>query len=74
MKLYTKTICPKCIRVKSEINTLGLDVEILNMDKDQEAHDRIVEQNIMSAPVLEVDNTYIFDVPKILAKLNELAR
>ena len=37
MKLYTKTICPKCLWVKSELSQVGLEAELINIDHDQQA-------------------------------------
>ena len=37
MKLYTKTICPKCLLVKSELQRAGLEADIINIDEDEQA-------------------------------------
>ena len=37
MKPYSKTICPKCLEVKSELLRSGLEAEIANIDYDAAA-------------------------------------
>ena len=72
MKLYTKTICPKCILVKGTIERKGLDVEILNTDHNEEAKQVLIDNGIMAVPVLEVDGELIIDVAKQMELLEDL--
>ena len=43
MKLYTKTICPKCLWVKSELQRAGLEVEIINIEQNEQAKQTIIK-------------------------------
>jgi len=43
MKLYTKTICPKCLWVKSELQRVGIEAEIVNIDHDEKAKQTIID-------------------------------
>lgn len=54
MILYTKTVCPKCMLVKSELNVAGLEgkYEIINIDKDEQAKEKIINAGFMSVPIL----------------------
>lgn len=70
MKLYTKTVCPKCIGVKSAIDENELSVEIINIDQDAAAHKKLVDNNISSVPVLEVNGALITDLNTIYATLD----
>ena len=45
MKLYTKTICPKCLLVKSELQRAGLEADIINIDEDEQANKRSLKQD-----------------------------
>lgn len=72
MKLYTKTICPKCLWVKDTIKRKGLDVEILNTDHNEEAKQVLIDNGIMAVPVLEVDGELIVDVAKQMELLEDL--
>lgn len=65
MKLYTKTICPKCIGVKSKIEEEGISVEIVNIDHDATAKQKLLDNGIMAVPVLEVDGELITDLKAI---------
>lgn len=69
MKLYTKNVCPKCMYVKSEIERLGVDVEIINIDKDEKAKELVLETGFMAAPLLEHNGFWYADVPQILTVL-----
>jgi len=69
MKLYTKTICPKCLWVKSELQRAGLEAEVVNIDHDEQAKQTIIDAGFLSVPVLEVDETFIGDVQEIVSRI-----
>ncbi|MFJ7918647.1 glutaredoxin family protein [Lysinibacillus fusiformis] len=69
MKLYTKTICPKCLWVKSELQRAGLEAEIVNIDHDEQAKQTIIDAGFLSVPVLEVDETFVGDVQEIVSRI-----
>ncbi|MEG0383126.1 glutaredoxin [Solibacillus cecembensis] len=69
MKLYTKTICPKCLWVKSELQNAGLEAEIINIDHDEQAKQKIIDAGLLSVPILEVDGMFIADVKEIIAQI-----
>ncbi|KUF32547.1 MULTISPECIES: glutaredoxin family protein [Lysinibacillus] len=69
MKLYTKTICPKCLWVKSELQRAGLEAEIVNIDHDEQAKQTIIDAGFLSVPVLEMNNTFIGDVKDIVSHI-----
>ena len=69
MKLYTRTVCPKCMLIKSELNVAGLEgqYEMINIDQDDRAKEKIVNAGFMSVPILEVGGKLIHD----FAEMNE---
>jgi len=69
MKLYTKTICPKCLWVKSELQRVGLEAEIINIDHDEQAKQRIIEAGFLSVPVLELNGKFIGDVKDVISQI-----
>lgn len=69
MKLYTKTVCPKCMWVKSEMQRAGVEAEIINIDHNEEAREMLIEAGIMSVPVLEADGAFILDPSEIVKKM-----
>ena len=73
MKLYTKTICPKCLWVKSELQRAGLEAEIVNIDHDEHAKKTIIEAGFLSVPVLEYKETFIGDVKEIVSQIEMIA-
>lgn len=74
MILYTKTVCPKCMLVKSELNVAGLEgqYEVVNIDHDEQAKEKIVNAGFMSVPILEVDGELIHDLATITAMISEM--
>ena len=74
MKLYTKTICPKCLWVKSELSQVGLEAEFINIDHDQQAMLKITAAGFSSVPILEVNGEFIGDVPTILNRIEQFAQ
>ncbi|KPN95055.1 glutaredoxin [Lysinibacillus sp. ZYM-1] len=73
MKLYTKTICPKCLWVKSELQRAGLEAEIVNIDNDEQAKQRIIDAGFLSVPVLEMNEKFIGDVKDIVSHIEMIA-
>ena len=69
MKLYTKTICPKCIGVKAKIEEENLSVELINIDHDAAAKQKLMDHNIMAVPVLEVNSNLITDLNAIYSTI-----
>ena len=73
MKLYTKTICPKCLWVKSELQAANLDVEMLNIDHDETAKQAVLNAGFMTVPVLEVNGEWFTDTASIIAQIEKMA-
>ena len=74
MKLYTKTVCPKCLWVKSELSQVGIEAELINIDHDQQAMSKIIAAGFSSVPILEVIGEFIGDVPTILNTIEQIAQ
>ena len=74
MILYTKTVCPKCMLVKSEMARLGLELEIKNMDHDEEARQLVLDKGFMAAPILQVGDDWYSDVSEIINQLEKHAQ
>ena len=72
MKLYTKTVCPKCLWVKSELAQAGLTADVVNLDENQEATKKITDAGFSSVPILEVGDELIGSVPAILVKIRKM--
>ncbi len=74
MKLYTKTICPKCLWVKSELEEANLQAEIINIDQETEALQRIQSAGFSSVPILEINGELIAEMPRILQQIEAVAK
>ena len=74
LKLYTKTICPKCLWVKSELSESKLPVEIINLDHSEEAMKYVQGAGFSSVPLLESNGEWFAQVPDIIAHIEELAK
>lgn len=73
MKLYTKTICPKCLWVKSELEAANLPVEIVNIDHDEHAKQAVMDAGFMAVPVLEVNGEWLADTHVIMDRIATLS-
>jgi glutaredoxin 3 len=73
MKLYTKTVCPKCIWIKSELQRSSIAAEFINIDQDEDARERLVNSGIMSVPVLEVEGRFIVAPEEMMKQLEALS-
>ena len=74
MKLYTKTVCPKCMWVKSEMQRAGLEVETINIDHNEEAKQKVLNNGFLSVPVLEFEGELLGDVKEIISKIELVAQ
>jgi glutaredoxin len=74
MKLYTKTVCPKCIWIKSELQRSPFPVDIVNIDHDEQAREHLIGSGLMSVPVLEVDGKFIVSPEEMMRQLEEMSR
>lgn len=66
MKLYTKTVCPKCLLVKAELNRAGIETAIINIDQNEAAKEELIDAGFLSVPVLQVENEWFKDVSDML--------
>ncbi|RHW35001.1 glutaredoxin [Lysinibacillus yapensis] len=74
MKLYTKTICPKCMWVKSELQRAGLQVDVVNIEHDEQAKQKVLDAGFLSVPVFEFEGQLIGDVNEIISKIELVAQ
>lgn len=74
MKLYTKTVCPKCLWVKSELERAGIQYEMMNIDQNEQAKEQLMEAGFFSVPVLEMNHQLIGEIDQILAKIELVAQ
>lgn len=72
MKLFTKTICPKCMLVKATLERNNLQYEVVNIDECPEAREQLIANGFMSVPVLFNGENYQTDVSEILASVGSL--
>ena len=71
MKLYTKTICPKCLWVKSELDAANLEVQVINIDHDETAKQKVIDAGFLSVPILEIDGEFIAEPSTIIDRISE---
>ena len=72
MKLFTKTICPKCMLVKNTLERNNLNYEIINIDEVPQAREQLLKNGFMSVPVLFNGESYQSDVSEILASVGNI--
>lgn len=74
--LYTKTICPRCMATKLQLNGLGLEYQVKNLDDPE--NEAIVqdfrEKGYLATPVLDIDNRIYLDHKEMTAAISELAK
>jgi glutaredoxin 3 len=66
--LYTGNYCPHCLRVKRELERLGLDYEAVNADADGR-RDVIKLSGQRAIPILAVDDEVLVDSTHIIREL-----
>ena len=67
MILYTRTVCPKCMLVKTLLDSAGVNYEIVNLDFDEKAETELKEKGFMGLPIALDEGEYHADIPSIQA-------
>lgn len=73
IKLYTKTVCPKCMLVKSMLNGAEIEFEVINIDENENGKNKVTEAGFMSVPIMEIDNKLIGDMTEIQKTVSEMS-
>jgi glutaredoxin len=58
IKLYTKTVCPKCIVAKGMLNESGVDYEVFNTDENEDARNKLLNLGFMGVPIAEYNGKF----------------
>lgn len=69
LTVYTKNVCPYCVKAKNYLNMKGIAYETINIEEDRDGRNFLVEQGLRSVP-------QIFVGKKLLVQggANELVR
>lgn len=71
LTIYSKTICPKCIYVKRELKSKGIDFEEINIDHDEAALELLQSKNLQGLPVVKIDNNFTNNHGEIMSWIDE---
>lgn len=55
LKVYSKNNCPQCVKLKTQLETWGVEYEAVNIDENMDARNFVVEQGHRMVPVLYND-------------------
>lgn len=58
IKLYTKTVCPKCIVAKAMLSDSEIEFTEVNVESNDEAREKLLDLGYSSAPIVEHDGNY----------------
>lgn len=58
IKLYTKTVCPKCIVAKGMLDSEDVLYESINLDQDSEARQKLSDLGFMGVPIAEHEGKF----------------
>lgn len=58
IKLYSKTVCPKCVVAKAMLNANEIEFENINVDTNEEAKQKLKELGFMAVPIAELNNKF----------------
>lgn len=72
--LYTRTVCPKCMLVKTLLDNAEVPYEIVNLDHDEKAEEKLKEKGFMGLPIALHNGEYYGDIPSIQALIAKLSQ
>ena len=67
--IYTKTVCPYCVKAKNFLDMKGIEYETINIEEDREGRNFLVEGGYRAVPQLFVGKTLLVE-----GGANELVR
>lgn len=73
MKLYTKTICPKCMLVKTLLDEAGVEYEVINIEENALALEKLKDKGFMAVPIVEYDGEFYADNKSIQELISKMA-
>tara|TARA_B110001454_G_scaffold191351_1_gene190993 strand:- start:1953 stop:2243 length:291 start_codon:yes stop_codon:yes gene_type:complete len=57
--IYTKTVCPYCVKAKNFLEINGLEYETINIEEDREGRNFLVDGGYRAVPQLFVGKTLL---------------
>ncbi len=72
IKLYSKTVCPKCMLVKSLFNNNEIEYETINIENDTEAKQKILDEGFMAVPIVEYNDKFYSNMDQFQSLIDEL--
>ena len=54
LTIYTKNVCPYCVKAKNYLNMKGIAYETINIEEDGDGRNFLVEQGLRSVPQIFV--------------------
>lgn len=73
IKLYTKTksVCPQCMFIKREALNAGVEYEEICIETSAEAKQFLVDEGIMSVPVMQTEDGKLYTGATILPQMRK---
>ena len=69
LTIYTKNVCPYCVKAKNYLNMKGIAYETINIEEDRDGRNFLVEQGLRSVPQIFVGKKLL-----VAGGANELVR
>lgn len=72
IKLYSKTVCPKCVVAKSFFNANDVEFENVNIDHDEESKQKLIDLGFMAVPIVEHNGKFYTSMNEFQQLLDDL--
>lgn len=69
VKVYTRTVCPKCVVAKAVLEENGVEFKTINLEEDEESATLLREKGFMAAPIIEHNDQFFTNVHEFLDSL-----
>ena len=69
LTIYTKNVCPYCVKAKNFLDMKGIAYETINIEEDRDGRNFLVEQGLRSVPQIFVGKKLL-----VAGGANELVR
>lgn len=72
VKIYTKTVCPKCIVAKGLFEGNEVEYEPVNIDHDAESKQKLIDLGFMGVPIVEHNGKFYKDMGEFQRLIDNL--
>lgn len=65
IKVYTRTVCPKCIVAKNQLTDMGVEFEVVNVEENETEAQKLRDAGFQAAPIFEQNGNFFTNINEL---------